>query len=706
MTDTIRTHTNELEVCFHHKAIMDDFDIYMIDMPFDKSSPGIKNLSPSSFFTDVRQKLKPLGQFVYTNNGRRKYIVLIPKGTPADTKSFSMRQLGLSEFSKLPNYGKLRLLLSLMRGEEVLDRSVLFEMEGNPYELYYIHPYTKERDAVVTLSPEIIAHSQEGKLLLSINVVAFRRISKPGKYPAFVTDGTILRLYNPRTDNEKTIYQKGNRRGIKKRTSVDFFTLEIEHFHRSKSSQHASFLKRVGVYLQRYVDIQSKIYDLKLYSGLHDKPVQKARIVQMIREYAMQMGTLHIAVLDETCRLSASALPSLFEAFFSEAESLFENKIHFTLSDRVSSDNPTISITREKAFYEENGLDDPYQTIGRDTPVQNITLIPLSSPLETSDPDEIMQQLGIGKEKIEVTFKELAVKCELYGGQPFIVHDKSITGIRYFSVEAFSRKKGADDPVFHKAVLHENGKMYTSEPTEEELARLHEAVLMHTGYKEYPEFAFIDKHDRLFLGIRTPLLALPDIDTLSEEREEILKPYYFQKEEILAAAEEIEAYFSVEETFNKEEERELCSREEFFSMLEEIETYKGIASVKLLQQNKYFISKKLKNRLSLISGKPMVKTLSRSKEGKKMFAGLLGIAYWYEGNTLYYHSHKEGYTSTNSKIERASPFRKVVSEYDSECVDIETVLPLLEHYFVRHKEITVLPYPVKYAREGYKRKKR
>jgi hypothetical protein len=173
---------------------------------------------------------------------------------------------------------------------------------------------------------------------------------------------------------------------------------------------------------------------------------------------------------------------------------------------------------------------------------------------------------------------------------------------------------------------------------------------------------------------RSKLSPLPYFETLTEKYRRDTEVIYFTKDELLAIDGGV--------------------TENFASLLSEIETPKGIPSNQLMN----IADRSLKSKIKKHTGHTL-KYTARDAQSKKLYAGMLGVTCFKDDRgDIFYHS---GLGSGNIKAEvaRNSPYRRITT-IEGE-VDLDTILPLLDEYFVKYGELTVLPYPVKYAREGF-----
>lgn len=87
----------------------------------------------------------------------------------------------------------------------------------------------------------------------------------------------------------------------------------------------------------------------------------------------------------------------------------------------------------------------------------------------------------------------------------------------------------------------------------------------------------------------------------------------------------------------------------------------------------------------------------RRKEFRAYTAGLYDIVHYKDGDSFFYHVGYNRNDRLDSANLKTSPFREVKAVKGD--VVIEPVLDSLDEYMVRNKEVTVLPFYMKYVRE-------
>lgn len=314
-------------------------------------------------------------------------------------------------------------------------------------------------------------------------------------------------------------------------------------------------------------------------------------------------------------------------------------------------------VTESESFYEETEQEDPYlKSRSCTAAIQNITT--------SSEPSESASM---------VILKELAIKSELRGMPSFITHPKNIEGIQCIAV--------IDDKeeIFYKAFL-EDGKISSSQLTDKE-QQYCESLLYNVSVGEKAEYIVMSSRGTM-LVTKTLLYPLPDFEKLNQKYFEDTKAVFIKKTEILSILDE-----------NR--------REELISQIEQIDTPKGISSDQIIK----ILNPDEKKRLKKIIGLSL-KFSVRDKASKKMYIGMLGTTFSYDnesGNILYRSGlllpQRISSGNIRATVKNNSPYRRIIPVQGK--IDLDVILPLLDEYFVKYGEITVLPYPVKYAREGW-----
>jgi len=662
--NTIKTLSNQVEVTFHYDTILSHFDVYEIEVPSIDEKQYYKK-----FYTKIKKHFNPEARCVKWSHGTQIFIIMLKKGTQFNKSDFNIKKAGLAQIREISDKGMFSMMLSIMRG-----RSAFFELEGNPYDIYYPYSFTPSKTADM-LALQVQLKENEDGLFMTLGATSFKKVRSPKlDHQYYVEECGVLRPYNKEKDAKKTIYQKGSKGNTK--ASIPFLYLD-GRFKESKTYFFHKIAEEITTYLGEYMSLKFVEDELTVYSEGKDKKRQNERLDEMIVSYIKQIDRINIAILDPRCKEQAAILKDELNIFLDNTvRNLFDDSVDISISEHIDIDVPNISLALSAEYYQESNENDPYSTIDRSTPVQNYTC------------DEPRQAKEVGKVILGVILKELAIKCELYGYPPFVEHTSDIEGLTFFSIQNYQQKE--DSKIVYSKAFLEDGKIKTTHLDQEESANI-EMALYELPKNEYPEFVISDKEGNMVLGTRTPIFPLPDFNSLTKAYEETTEIYYFDKNDVIACADQVQQYHFKSSSINEGR----SDRESFIFFVESISTVKGVPSDKLFSSLKR-ASGKLKKALEDLARRPL-RFLPRGAH-KEAFNGLIGITYKRRDfNTLYHVGSPSG--NLAETIGNNSPYRKIIP-IEGE-IDILDILPLMEYYFVKNKDFTVLPYPIKYAREGY-----
>ncbi len=635
---TISTLTNEVIPEFNYDVICSDYVFYHIDIPSNKDDA--KNYY-KAFYTEIKKEFQPAARFIHSSNGKKSYIIAIKKDIFINQKNFSIKKLGISEIKSIPKRGMLSMMLSMM-----LEKSSFFELVNNPYDIFYTHTVAKNNITALRIELKEV----DNHIYLNLGATNFKKVAKKQKgNMLYIEENGILLPYCKEKHTDKTVYQKGNFKSSK--TTVPFLNFSGKDFSNCKTYFYHSLKNDIEEYLSKYMSLNFQKRTVNIYTQGSNKDKDIKLLNETLSVYIKNIGKLHIANFSTDEQYS--------KKFFESFSGKYGLGLKITCSTQIDVSVPNISITMPKSYYDDNKeIVDPYKNFRKiQTPIQNITT-------ETDINDTIMR----------VLIKELALKCELHGYQHLIEHQNSMASFRYFSIED---KEG---DIFYKSQLSSDGKIITSPPTDKEQYILEDAMF-HITPNEVPEYVVMSESDDIMVITRLAMAPLPNFNALVDLYEKSLEAHYFSKEEILEAG---------EAAGGKHYNRDILSE-----ALTVMNTSKGISSVKLMALSQKIISKSLKNALEKKIGRPL-RFLPRGQ--KELFSGMIGINYGEYENSRIYHTGLSS-ANLNTSIDKNSPYRKITALKGK--IQMGAILPLMEYYFVKNNELTVIPYPVKYAREGY-----
>ena len=518
-------------------------------------------------------------------------------------------------------------------------KSSFFGLSADPYNIYYTYEIKPSKLTAL----ELQLKEARGHLYLSLGATSFKKAPKRAK-EGYVEERGLLIPYRPEIHKGETVYVKGNYAAS--RVTVPFFGVTWSTYPQSKIHYLNRIVRDINTHLSKYLTLGFKRIPYEVYADGKDKEKRKAALEKHIEAYTHKIGSLHIA------NLSGDA--GFGERLHRMVQEKFGEELILTHTTELSDASPQLTITLPEEAYKDEPETDPYLRVrASKTPSQNITT-----------------DTKLGKAVISVLLKELALKCELGGYGIFLEHSY-FHECRYIHIEDSAKS------LFHKATLS-NGTITTASLTDEEQT-VCESAMFEVPSGDVAE-AVIFSGENIMLLTRTPLSPLPDFSTIEKWYEEETEPVLIDRVTLLAYL-----------------EREGMDVEAIGKALDSISTGAQISSSKIMARSSKEISKGIKNKIEAFAGRPL-RFNARSEERKKSYGGMLGITYarLEDGSVLYHTGLATG--NLDTKVERNSPYRRVIPIKGS--VDLGAILPFMEEYFVKYGELTVLPYPLKYAREG------
>jgi len=593
-----------------------------------------------TIYGEIKHFFKPKARWIQRSQNGHTYILAFSKGELPTSSNYEIQKIGLSELKNISRKGMLSILLSLM-----MYQSSFFELSNNPYDIFYI--YSIEKSKAIALN--IVLKEVNQNVYISWAATHFKKV-KENTGDCYIEESGILIPYKEEVHKGLTLYQRGNFKSAK--VSIPFLGLDAKSFPSSKSYYMNLIYQDIQKYLSEYMSLNFKTKKVSIFSDGADKEKQKKELAHYLSQYTQLIGKLHIANLSEDTEFG--------EKLYQLIQECFGKSLTLSISSKLSKKIPQISITKPKEYYNKETENDPYLEIKKiHLPIQNITL-----------------DSKVNSTIVNVLIKELALKCELFGYGTFIEHHMTSDDISYYHIE------DKENDIFYKATVKDS-KIFTSAPTEDEQLML-ERIMFNVPIGEVLEAVITVNHQDIMLLTKTEIFPLPHFIALFQKYTEAIEDFYFSKEDIILYSKNISPY--------------PCPINTLSSALDTISTSKGIPSSKLMGLGEKIITRKLKNILENKAGRPLRFLVRDGATKKDLLGGLLGITYYEEDNTILYHT---GLASGNiqSSIDKNSPYRRIHSIKGS--LNLDAILPFLEEYFVKYNELTVLPYPLKYAREGF-----
>lgn len=635
------TYTNRINIKIEYTKLLEKYAVYKI-------YHSLKNKKEYQIFYQKLQKdMQPLS---YAKEGKYVYL-LCDTNTEiirAYAKNYEIKQLHYAEIKQEKKHIILRLINSLL-----VMKSSFFQVE-NLNALYYIVESNKNK--VLAIKIDINA-----ALLLSINLTTFIK-AKPNesRQHYIINSDKLVKISKP--EEGVLSYTKGNYSN--KKSSYKFLGLMLNNRNKtlkeSKVNVLLKYKRAIALYFGDILTIDFLQTETCLYENGLDSIKRKAELKEKIVKLLTSVE-LHIA--NYTGENLEKKLFLLREKILHYVSS--ETSIEY--SNEVVLNKLNLTITKNKEFYENNKIEDPYNLIKSTQCLsQNMSI------------DILDKILADNKETLlHVLLKELIIKQELFQSKLLLPYTNILDNFIVIYPFKASQKAEYD---FYKVEIISQQLNFTGLTTDEK--RLCEDICFSISYDTTLEAILIYNHNISYIT-KSMEFPLPNIIELEKVISEYVQPVKMKKQTILDIWDEI---YQLEK--HNLRERLLKEIEKNINILD------GSVELTLLTLGKD--NNKFKLALEEHVNRRLVLSLKTKKENRHIIESLIGIRYS--------KAHDKYFVGTNHNlnmdIKKASIIRELHT-YSGENM-MKTILPMLNEYFVKNGDFTVLPYPLKYIKEYYK----
>lgn len=653
--------TNILEPIIDHNAICSTFDVIELShIALPKKEDNWK------IYEKIRRKFSPLSTTRVGDN----FLVLVPKDADrVDFEEGRQRKLTPHGLKAYPDYLILRLLILL-----IPSRSSTLVPKTNEYPRYLYYVAEIKKKELITLRVNI-AENNSFRLSASTFILAdYEKGAK--KKLAYILSGDKLAPYSKMIHKDTPKYVQ--KKMWKKKTSFPFAALDI-NYPKSRIYFYHRFMEDVKAYLSEFLTLNNRYVDMQLFTNGAHKDARNQMISDTITGFFKKRGGIQIVDLrhrDEDKKIDATKLQKNLE------DLLGEERV-FTRSEIVP-DKPAIVILHPKETYEDENGHDPYSSVKQ-------------SPVTTQ---VITDEAAADSTVARVLLKELCIKEEIREGALILPYHIPSEGYTFVNVD---KKNSEDDEnkenhetspeeeySFTKALLRDK-RISFEELSEEEEDKMLDIVLSIEPEEARNIEAIIlsDRGDINYIAIQN-FQILPDLEYIDGAYKEHITPFYVKPKELIALW---------DMTQNDEEQRETLIKG-LQEHLRDSESGVDIKAVSL-QWGRNF--KAFKNRVEKHYKISLTFNMRRS-EHKNAIASIIGLKYAEnreDGYAIYTSSVSD--RNIKQQITTNARVRKIVA-YEGELLAKE-VMEMMDEYFVKNKELTALPFPIKYAREYAKEAK-
>lgn len=679
--------TNEIKVEFNKKSIDRDFDIFKI---YNEE----KNIFYKCNVLDIAKEELNAVSVVYTW-GQTCYA-MFKKGSVDIDK--------LKEIIKNENINmqveKIELLSEAIYNNVltmlILNSLNLIKTDGRynnlTGKLYLMNDSLIDKDKNKKVKS---FHAIEVKLNscmeLKLSVATFGRFDYFSKYKKMASKRKYVfdketyeirrKLKTDNVENKEMFIQKSIDHN--EHTFVPFLDYRgLKEFKKCKMGMMDELFCDVEEYLGDYIKIEnSKIEEYYTHEG-NSESFENT-------DYSYMLKDKKIIIIDEVKNSDSKKLLSLL------MDNLYEKyNIRIEEKDEIEPGEYNIRIIHNAAYYEENHLEDPHESISDKNVIQHITLESFKDDKKNRNIEEeinnavkkIIQELiikeDIIKKKISIvnwekynykdkwTFlkrKQIQVDEKKY---KYIYCEMIISRDGTFQANIFDSSNISDDNWEWNAIRDAFGNEY--------------------GYRKEDniEGIFYKDYENINKIIKTDKTTVPNFKELGRLLRTSDKNKKIPVSSILSSL----------ENFVHDDKKVMDKKEEFVSELKRLPEYATINEINRLlnvrTKGGKVINKYILNELGILIN-PRLKQKDRKYE---LFNSMLDIKYYSKGKEIYYFVGVDS-KKINQSIKNACAIRKVVADDKNE---FENIVNLLSVEFVRNGQYTVTPFPFKYINEIFK----
>ena len=668
---------NSVDITFHYNRILNDFSIFKLttsekfikfgSLILDEALTGLKTQSVvfekgSCFYclyndetlntNSISQNLKEVNEgenFSIEKIDSLDAIKCMPLHLLAQLflNSLAAPKNSLLAFNNLAGY-----LFSL-------NSQLFVKRKSNNEELIIKIPSIKIRiDKRLQMQLEVKTFSS---LLLIKKLSLNKHINDYSKYTISHSSQKLRRILPTEKLSASQVFIE--KQEVGKKTIIPFFSFENqESFLKSKMGFLYSFLNEVNTKLPEYLSLSFKeILPEKSIKYQKRLQIDKNTIVNAI----VLNNNFHIVdkINDED---SVEFCNDLKESFTTEYP---ETKISKGIKEKANSFN--LIVIHNSDYYSKYNLEDPYKNNVQTNTSQHITIEDFKYST---------------KSVVKNTVKELCIKLDIQKGYITLIDWKKFN---YSSHWKFGVKH---ENLFYFLDISPKGQMTFSQfentlftQTEySEYCDIYDNVMSNNKNESIEGIVISDKNDINIIK-STGEYTIPDFISVGQTFDLVNQPFKIEKSKLVTIFEDFSTRFSH------------SKNEDYKSLIENFpekifERKSILAIIKHRTVRKEFTEYFYK-----CTGKLLHYYFKDSLTRYKLMDSNLDIKYFTEDNQGLYFVGTKG-EGIQSSFPRASKIRKIVP-YNSSKLLFDKLLPTMNVDFVKHENITVLPFPFKYLRE-------
>lgn len=654
---------NKVIASFNYDAIREQYFLYRV-------YGDNKNITFGAIFLDeVLQDSAYIESVLYL--GGPSCYLLVNKNQDvyelrlALSRKYANLQMEEKEFEELANYQLLQLLLNSLSQRKTEE----YKFNNLTGTLIYIYPSLLKRNKSGEVVQIIASKFQMRKdMILEESVCTFTRIiSKDGAISdktrrQFLFDkktGMIQRNFDQKCKEDvfidKQIFDQKNR--------VDY--MNFNSFNKCKGYAWCKLLDGIDTYLSRYLN-----YKFAEVECFQQEKITRARSnykKNRVKEFMLERN---FVIVDSVASVQSKRLAvKLSDAI----RDIYRGRV-YQRSPRKDDICFYIVPVKDNCKKEEDTYEDAVALSKKGTIVQC-----LMENFGDDNPDFSIKKDGTNS-VLNNLFKEVIIKDDLEKGKISLVEwgDFGFNGKWTFCIP---NKDNIDDSL--KMVIGEDGTFYFSSISDFiSVSTLKQAV--HENENAELIIQSPDKHINIIEN--THMSGLLDFRSIEKHVKGLKADIKISKEDLLSRISEVsfEPYF-VEKLLNNicVLHKDVIDRITFEQILKGMsDSEKSLFSDFLL--SKYNVA--------------LVANYRDKRHKEEIISSQLDISYWKINDKESFYLTGQKSQELNRKFANSTVARKVFA-YNNHRLFFDEILPLMAVDFVKHEELTVFPFPMKYLRE-------
>jgi len=599
----------------------------------------VKHKEYAKFFNQIKDEIKEALSIIYVDYS--VYILTKQKIDVGKTE-LSIRRQNIENLGEYQEFIIFKLLVYAR--SSIVDEKVIFDSDG----VFYIIKPSKRVYETVLIN---IQRDNKGKILFKLNAKNFikkttnsKYVEKRNKYKEI--NSILIRV--KKGENPKEYFVKQKEIDGYKRSSVDYLRTNWTKKYETKFYTLIRFFRDINKNLKKYISVELDELSFENFKLERTHKKRTEEIDTLIKEKLS--SEKYGLVIEDFVKDNRS------QKFIYEVRKIIEKDYNSIVTlGKIKNSKSLFNLIITESVKEEN---DPYKDIKLlSKPTQNILLKNLEKTTTV----------------LPVLLKELVIKQDIFNKKLSIPNYQQSKRMSFYYFE-----KDKEKYLIYKMII-ENKKIELNEVIhsqslfeKDEKNHIQKMLFLSSQNNIEPKLIIENEYGDINFIYKTNYFVIPNIEHIKNEYNELEKPYYKSYNDLLKL-----------DDVPSDRENEY---------LEFLETIKKRDKVNLRTEIKKL---KVKNYLADKFNVNLDKNLNRSRKKNTVLDVLTGIKYSKidEKNAYYVVGTKE----IGSSFSRTNIIRKI--EAIKGKLLLEDLLIMMDEYFIKNKELTVLPYPLKYLRE-------